>query len=183
MSIVSVIKDAFDVANTDKGHHHRYEYMYGFMFANYEPKTMIEIGVKRAASIAAWELLFPNCRLYGMDVNEVQNPLNKKPFTFIKADSTKYDASDLPVLDVIIDDGSHFLEDQIATFNNLKDKFRHFYVIEDINYVTNSSPNNEGEVSALIKHISSCGFPGIAVFKSHNPRKSSSAIVVLGNSL
>lgn len=182
MEYIETVRAAFDIGGTDKGHYHTYEYMYAMMFAFFEPKSILEIGVKRGKSIAAWQTLFPSAEIAGIDIQEAPHLFNKKPFNYMIGDSTKFDTSALPKYDVIIDDGDHSVEAQIKTFDNFKTKFNYFYVIEDINFVKNSAKDPQEPVTKLIEHIKSSEFFGIASFHSYNTRKDTKALVILSRS-
>lgn len=181
MSTIDAVRRAFDVADTDKGRVHGYEYLYATIFSGMTPNKLLEIGVKDGASIAAWQILFPNCEIYGMDVEESKRPLNIKPYSFIKASSTTFDSSSLPTFDVIIDDGSHAPEDQMLTFTRFKSKFKYAYVIEDINLVKTPMKSAVESLEAIVAHVKSEGFKGVYSFDSLSVKYRAKAVVVLGN--
>jgi len=138
MTSAKKIRHAFNQASTDKGFSHEYEKHYAKDFKEYTPDSLLEIGVKRGESLAAWSILFPSSKIAGLDIEESAF----KPFniTFSNAkiiigDSTKKEtAATLDNYDVIIDDGSHYYKDILKTFINFQNKFNKYYIIEDLMY-------------------------------------------------
>lgn len=145
-----LFNDTFDHFNCDKGTNHpeshHYGHMYGRVFRTIgTPSSLLEIGVQRGRSIAAWKRLFPEARLVGVDNRDVFTindgyaglfPRCPDPSTweFVLGDSREPDIQTKVTgnFDVIIDDGSHLWHDQVATFRNFMDRFEKAYVIEDI---------------------------------------------------
>jgi hypothetical protein len=175
------IKDTFDLAKTDKSESHSYEYMYASVFSNFIPQSLLEIGVKSGRSIYAWQKLFPKAEITGIDIskNNLITEITKDSFKYLIGDSTVFDVSTLPVFDIIIDDGSHKVEDQIKTFKNFKEKFKYYYVIEDINFVKNHDHTSDLPLKKLIASIQEEGFYGIATYPSYNKRKETKSLVVM----
>ena len=127
---------------TDNGHWHSYIGLYEDLLAPYREKTtsMVEIGVLYGASMMMWRDYFHNAMIYGVDVE----PLTLLPqFDGVRMDRKICSSTDKAALDerlgdltfdVIIDDGSHYLEDQFITFNHMFSRLRPggIYIIEDI---------------------------------------------------
>lgn len=172
------IRESFDLANTDKGYYHQYEYMYANIFANFIPDSILEIGVKEGNSILAWQQLFPKANITGMDITK-KNLVTKLPFKYLIGSSTTFDVSTLGNFDVIIDDGSHRVEDQIETFKNFKDKFNYYYIVEDVNFVKDNDITSDRPVKLLIEAIQAEGFKGISSFMSYNKRKNTRSLVIM----
>jgi len=120
----------------DKGHFHSYinEY-YAPHFESHRSKVkrVLEIGVKGGHSLNMWKQYFYNAHIVGVD--------NRKwDFICPTCEIIIGDASDentftnLENFDIIIDDGSHLIDQQINSFNILWNKlnFDGIYVIEDI---------------------------------------------------
>lgn len=107
--------------------------MLGYAAEHYRP----------GGSLRAWRDYFPNAQIFGIDVRPDTQFSEDRIRTF-QCDSTDSAAvaalmSGIPELDIIIDDGSHASEDQLASLANF---FPHlkaggFYFIEDI---ASSSP-------------------------------------------
>ena len=172
------IRDAFDITDTDKGYYHQYEYMYGFIFANFIPNSIFEIGVKDGASIWTWQILFPSAKVDGMDI-KIRPVKTKKDFKYIIADSTTYDTKEFPNYDIIIDDGSHLPEDQIKTFLNFKDKFNYCYIIEDINFTKDNDITSDKPLKQIVDVVQKEGYKGVFSFISYNKRKNTRALVIM----
>lgn len=153
---------AFNQTGTDKSYIHGYCRWYEEVFKDFTPKTLLEIGVKEGRSLAAWRFLFSDCELTGVDINNKdfkQHVLDVANANLIIADSTNENITSIlnDSYDIIIDDGSHFFEDIIKTFSNLKDKFTYAYIIEDAMY----------KHDTIINSIKQHGFDNIHVFDSH----------------
>ncbi|GMH49206.1 hypothetical protein TrVE_jg11135 [Triparma verrucosa] len=146
---------------TDKGWAHGYNRVYERILKEVKERNgargvrLLEVGVFRGSSMKVWEEYFSQdrSRFYGLsygaetfyspDVAESneyvpEDPLNSKTTLFYGSQSEVTDLenikSQLPRLDVIIDDGSHDPLDQRLTFEVLFDKLVDggLYVIEDI---------------------------------------------------
>lgn len=159
------IRDAFEASGTDKGNPHQYYHMYASIFAAVTPRSILEVGVLEGHSIRAWRQLFPSAKLTGIDYRVRQfEAINN--FEYIIGDATDANlTSNIQKHDIIIDDASHTLYDQITIFNNLKNKFNCFYVIEDINWERDKIYKPD-MTESLKDCIRSMGFNGIAVYDS-----------------
>jgi O-antigen biosynthesis protein len=99
---------------SDKGKYHKY---CDFYEANIgKPKSIIEFGVLNGASLKMWRDAYPGSVVIGLDIED------KKPIegTFVfKLDATKENwiTRLQPKFDLIVDDASHIVYDQIAAFN------------------------------------------------------------------
>jgi hypothetical protein len=144
---------------------HTYLEVYDRLFAPSQHKqiNILEIGILRGISLKLWSEYFSKANIYGFDTferitwkgcsyEEVQEFLKEYDrITLAKVNSCSTDLqesinraellSDLPdnFFHVIIDDGSHELQDQVRTYNNFKSKLHPdgIYIIEDIG-ITNS---------------------------------------------
>jgi hypothetical protein len=98
---------------------------------------------KPGASLRAWQEYFSNANIYGGDIQlDTQFSENRiKTFLF---DSTKKIECDFTLqdmtFDIIIDDGWHWYEAQLNTFDNLFSRVKSggYYIIEDIESGENS---------------------------------------------
>ena len=121
------------VYGSDKVSVHNYGSFYDDLFARLKPQALLEIGVYRGQSLHGWKAA--GVRLvYGVDKDVRQN---RSEFTAIHATMPQDAASvarRMPVLDLIIDDGSHLYPDYTATADVLLQRLRPggVYVIEDI---------------------------------------------------
>lgn len=132
------IRKIFHQCGTDKHGSHEYEKYYADIFST-PPKSILEIGVKRGNSLAAWRTLFPEVHLSGLDITD--SNFNDTIIRYADAkiylgDSTQEKTAKQikRKFDVIIDDGSHFYKDIIETFKVFNTKFKKYYVIEDAMY-------------------------------------------------
>lgn len=95
--------------------------------------SLLEIGVSDGRSLRMWREYYPNAFIEGIDID-----INKCPpierVIFLEADQKNLSFGESVKFDVIIDDGSHKWDDQIASFKSL---WPHVspggvYVIEDL---------------------------------------------------
>lgn len=120
------------MANTDKGTTHSYLEVYDELFKDLSNINLLEIGTQYGGSLKLWRDKFPNSKIYGVDINPQGNPEGVK---IITADATKKikELEDIK-FDIIIDDGSHKIEDQLKTLEIFYPKLNKngLYIIEDI---------------------------------------------------
>lgn len=122
---MNILDQLADKYKTDKGSwHHDYTRFYDrLMGCEREAVTAIlEIGVGTGASARMWLDYFPNALVHVVDIDhkaikrltEATYPGRDRLRTII-SDQTNI-LWDMPMFDYVIDDGSHFPEDQIRTF-------------------------------------------------------------------
>lgn len=124
----------------DKGTFHSYIDIYEKYFSSiqHEKFNLLEIGILNGKSIKMWCEFFTNANIFGVDVNEKTHLNLADNRTFIFHANAARDTFIEYIADymfrVIIDDGSHLLQDQIASFNILKGKIepKGLYIIEDV---------------------------------------------------
>lgn len=138
MNLEQRIRHCFLQTGTDK-YEHGYDKHYAKIFKEFEPKSLLEVGVKEGRSIASWSMIFPKVKIAGLDITEKKFKVPLIEFSgaeIIIGDSTKKEILNQikETYDVIIDDGSHFYKDIIKTFINLENNFNKVYVIEDVLY-------------------------------------------------
>lgn len=140
-----------DYGGNDKGGKiHTYLGTYDKLFQPFQKGcTMLEIGLAMGDSIKLWDRYFDGSRIVGVDISVVFTPptSNNNVIEIIEADATKAEISQRfedEEFDIIIDDGSHMEQDQMATFELLKHKVKKsktqggftlsggLYIIEDI---------------------------------------------------
>ena len=135
----------------DKGTAHSYIPVYEKIFSPYRDKriSLLEIGLAFGQSLEVWGKFFSNGKIYGVDVSEFQiysdrfkpgGYKNDERFKIWIEDATKPSFKEVIgdlTFDIIIDDGSHLIQDQISTFAMLKDLVNPggVYVIEDIDNI------------------------------------------------
>ena len=137
----------------DKGTAHSYIESYEKLFSPYRDKKInfLEIGIAYGESLELWHEYFSKANIFGADIHGIEIYSNKfKPggyrdderFTIWISDATKPEFLDVigdTKFDIIIDDASHQLHDQINSFNLLKDKMNPggLYIIEDVVHLNN----------------------------------------------
>jgi hypothetical protein len=135
-------------------HKLKYTDFYQRYFVGLNPKILLEIGVFKGDSLRAWQDIFPNCRVIGIDIDplcKTENPElnifigNQKDINFL---SNVINKVGLP--NIIIDDGGHKRSEQIETFKFLFPKLESdsIYIIEDLqtNYLNQW---NDQELSTI----------------------------------
>jgi demethylmacrocin O-methyltransferase len=128
--------------NGDKGTAHTYIDEYERLLAPYRNNpngTFLEIGVSWGLSMQMWHEYFAGS-VMGIDIHLHPNTLslrNTPRLQLVEVDATTpqvLDVLGVQQFDVIIDDGSHRLADQIQTFELLRSHVRTggLYIIEDV---------------------------------------------------
>lgn len=134
------------LAATHRGHvlnkwKHYFE-IYERHFARFRDRdiTLLEIGVAGGGSLEIWRSYFgPKARIVGLDVNpdckRFESP-GTRVFIGSQGDPAFLArlAADIGPIDILIDDGSHAYDDQLATFRALFGQIRQdgLYVCEDL---------------------------------------------------
>jgi len=170
---MSILRNLFDNEGTDKG---EYAKTYEVLLGNRRNSVteMLEIGIgtlipggssmkgevndtyRPGGSLRAWKKYFPNANIYGIDIQPDTQFKEDRIFTFL-CDSTdkrivKETFSKLPSkFDVIIDDGCHNSEDQLASLKNFWPTLAEegLYFIEDISQSSTLFTNPE-QVKSVI---------------------------------
>lgn len=116
--------DCFNRHGSDKGWNHGYHDVYSRLLEPLrdQPIRLLEIGVFRGGSIAAWLDYLPNATIIGVDTFQRVRPeeiagLKHPRVQWFECDSTN-GAPDIEPVDFIIDDGDHIQASQLATFRN-----------------------------------------------------------------
>lgn len=153
--------ECFDKYGCDKGSgRHRYDRFYEQILAplRNEPIRLLEIGIFNGASISAWLEYFPKARIIGVDTFERVAPgaisvLRDPRVSFYACDSTAF-APQIDAVDIVIDDGSHKPEAQLATFGMYSPLVKDggMYVIEDV-----KDPSLAREICRASLHKGSAG--------------------------
>lgn len=123
--------------NTDKAHTHFYMDNYEAHLKEFRDKEFVmwEFGVAAACSLNMWREAFPQAKIFGIDINpdcaQYEGVFigSQTDLDFLNSLIEKTGAPD-----VIVDDGSHFGPDMIATFKHIFPKMNqggHYY-IEDL---------------------------------------------------
>jgi hypothetical protein len=104
----------------------------------HRPIVMLEIGLGRGASLRMWREYFSRAALYGLDVKDGRH-LEAPGLRIFQGGQADADVLERLLaqtgpLDIVIDDGSHRWDDQIASFQKLYPHVQPggYYVIEDL---------------------------------------------------
>lgn len=150
-----------------KSHHYFQAYERHFArFCGLEAHVL-EIGVFSGGSLEMWRRYFgPKCMVYGVDIEPRCRAYENESVRVFIGDQSDRDfwrrfKQQVPVLDVVIDDGSHIAEHQIVALEELLPHLRPsgVYLCEDIHHAFN------GFVAYL------CGLAqnlNVAAFESNN---------------
>jgi 23S rRNA U2552 (ribose-2'-O)-methylase RlmE/FtsJ len=120
---------------------HFYGESYDEIFSWFNKKNnlnILEIGVQKGGSLKAWRDFFPNATITGVDILDVrEKEYISSDLKFIQSDIKKVNIDENfkeSGLDIIIDDGSHFLEDVLFVVNNYLDVLNNdgVLIIEDV---------------------------------------------------
>jgi len=122
---------------------HPYTPFYSRVLSGRLIRRILEIGVCTGASLRMWEEYFPEAQIYGIDI--VPEVIAETKFDTKRVELEECDAGNAKALqgfvrkrchlfDLIIDDGSHLVKDQIAAANFLRAHLatEGIYVIEDV---------------------------------------------------
>lgn len=125
-------------------------------------RNVIEIGVQTECSVRMWEEFFPNATIHGLDIDpacKCHEGGRIRIHTGSQADPA-FLRSVLDAMegapDIVIDDGSHAPNHQIATFNELFPALSQHgvYVIEDTGGVVNDMElQTVNEMKTLVDHV------------------------------
>ena len=104
------------------------------------PIRILEIGVLDGRSLASWADYFPNAKVYGLDIDPDCVRFESGRTHIFTGGQTDSDLlarvrNEVPEgFDIIIDDGSHYVDHVITTFGELFPHLRPngIYVVEDL---------------------------------------------------
>lgn len=142
--------------DTDKGHH-GYLPLYERHLVREDISTLLEIGVFNGGSLRMWARWLPKAQIVGIDIEPANyaGPGEATNITFLAGDATAVGEwrvwSGTP--DVVIDDGSHHGDEQVATFRNFWPSLTSggWYVIEDLSTVWGWQFRAGKQIWSLIK--------------------------------
>lgn len=121
---------------TDKATRHNYCHFYDEHLSPYrgEDLKILEIGVKRGASLRMWRDYFYNSEIYGIDVNSASMFKEDRIQTFIQdqgdVEGLKNFIGEHGPFDIVIDDGSHNTDHLEISYKLFKDS--PIFIWEDI---------------------------------------------------
>lgn len=139
----NILKSIAIELGSNKFEHLNYDKHYERHFNEIRMKKMniLEIGVQKGLSLLIWKKYFENSDIYGIEINpEKINSNVKDNFEIFIGDQSdtrflkKVCKRTTEYFDVIIDDGSHLVYDQVISFKYLFNKIKPggTYVIEDL---------------------------------------------------
>lgn len=114
--------------------------LYNRLFAPYQDKEirLLEIGLWHGVSFQIWKDYFEKATLFGLDMAIPNSSLLEIGKIFFGNQSYKYFtdnvAKELKTLDLVIDDGGHWCDDQQVSFNSFWPCLNKggMYIIEDL---------------------------------------------------
>lgn len=147
-NIMTLDELAIEYGTDKSSKDHNYTEIYEQMFSGIreEPLKILEIGIAGGASIRMWRDYFPNAEIHGIDISVdeyrkaiLEDPESNLPSLPSRTHFHIGDQGDKDFLDtigidfdIVIDDGSHRVADQIFTFNHLWPNTRLVYIVEDV---------------------------------------------------
>jgi len=125
-----------DVDKNSNGHNYVKIYEQYFNKRKNENLNILEIGVAGGKSMKLWEEYFPNSNIYGIDIDKNCKQFETERIKIVICDQKDIDKiKNLNInFDIIIDDGSHLIEDIVFSFENLINFVNpnSIYIIEDL---------------------------------------------------
>lgn len=154
---------------TDKAQH-GYEDIYQPWCEHYPVETMLEIGVRDGISIKAWKDYLPNAKIDGLDIKDFGYRDNDPRVRLYFGNSTKEVPDDIAKMtyDMIVDDGSHIVGDQVETFKRYYPLLKPggLYVVEDVHGVYKAKWFLQ-QVQSIIDPNDTYLFPSRAATQNH----------------
>lgn len=140
---ISEILDKYDSdknAGVRDGVGHTYGEAFDDIFSAFDSNSklnFLEIGVQKGGSLLAWKEYFKNAEVTGVDIKDSRvKKYISKDVSFILSDIRKVDSSIFKEkgLDIIVDDGSHYLKDVLFVVKNYVDLLNNqgVLIIEDV---------------------------------------------------
>ena len=129
--------------DTDKGTVHDYLEAYDLLFhlKKHDNLTLLEVGVQRGGSLRLWADYFTNASILGIDVYDHENIFENPRIIEIIKDVRGLNIDELPYsnFDIVIDDGSHHVDDQLAVIEKFYPMLNKngILIIEDIQNLPN----------------------------------------------
>lgn len=133
----------------DKGTLHSYIDFYAEHMTKRSGISFLEIGVEYGHSIAMWQEYFIKSKIYGIDIKKNKFEFNIDNFILGDATDPEVIRKNFPrnKFDYVVDDGSHDITDQIASFDIMFPKMKKGgkYFIEDV--------NGDNAIHSISKHL------------------------------
>jgi hypothetical protein len=130
------ISDILLKYDTDKVTHHNYGDAYNEIFSKFDadaPISILEIGTQKGGSLCAWKDYFINGSVTGVDIVDAVKPEYRRANIDYRVSDIKDWYTD-DMYDIIIDDGSHLIDDVDWAARYLFPKLKRggYYIIEDV---------------------------------------------------
>jgi hypothetical protein len=133
-------------------YHHHFQKFVG------KEVNIVEVGIYSGGSLDMWKNYFgPKCKIYGVDINEACKVYEKDDIKVFIGDQSDRNfwrrfKEQVPVVDIIIDDGGHLPGQQIVTLEELLPHLRpgEVYLCEDIHRTHNEFSDYLG---GIISHL------------------------------
>jgi trans-aconitate methyltransferase len=127
-------------SGTDKGTLHSYVDIYSELLERYRTtaRRVLEIGIAGGHSLLVWREYFPSAEIFGVDTTQPPDDIRRRQdMRILIGDATfppTFDGVD--DIDIVIDDGSYLLEEQVAAFEILWPRVSPggLYIIEDVQH-------------------------------------------------
>jgi SAM-dependent methyltransferase len=161
--------------------YHGYTRYYEFYLDRNNVTKILELGVNKGNSLKMWHEYFPNAIIYGIDIDKKCKKLENDRTKIAIGDCNDSDFINAFFnnngnnFDLIIDDGSHNVKDQISFFNkafwHLKSKG--IFVIEDVltSYIDKYGGNKQDSCIEFFKRrIDDISCNGIQIKKKKSNR-------------
>ena len=140
MTLVELVRK--NIYSTDKESTHHYLGIYDKLFAPFQDKeiNLLEVGVATGGSLKLWEDYFSKAFIWGIDIiDEIKYKYSERVSVSQFNINDFYD-DELWKFDVAIDDGSHFVEEQLhfikLVWPGLNDNG--LMIIEDVHDIENN---------------------------------------------
>lgn len=120
--------------------HHNYNRVYDAILPAYRETAtaVLELGVLNGCSLRAWKDYFLNAEILGVD-NDLNRLVREERIRCFLCDISNHDkfialVKQLPALDIIVDDASHLLDQQLFAVAALWPRLKSggIYIVEDI---------------------------------------------------
>ena len=120
--------------------------------------TLLEIGIQNGGSLTMWQKYFPKGKIYGIDIDETCKKFEADNIHVYIGDQGKPEflrkvLSETGNLDVVVDDGSHIMQDQITSLKTIFPSLTEggIYLIEDLqtSYLQAYEGSYKGENTCL----------------------------------
>jgi hypothetical protein len=109
-----------NIYSTDKESTHHYLDVYDKLFAPFKDReiNLLEVGIATGGSLKLWEDYFSKAFIWGIDIIDEISYKYTDRVNWVQHNIKTW-KDHATCFDIAIDDGSHFVEDQLAFINNV----------------------------------------------------------------